>query len=62
VQFFNLGLALLFRSRLALLQVGLLAGVLLWRIQAEEALMGHPFGAECERYSQSTWRLIPRIC
>jgi len=58
---YNLGLALLFRSWLALLLVGLLAGVLLWRIQAEETLMRQGFGAEWESYSRRTRRLIPWI-
>ena len=58
---YNLGLALLFRSWLALLLVGLLAGVLLWRIHDEETFMHQAFGAEWESYSKRSWRLIPWI-
>jgi protein-S-isoprenylcysteine O-methyltransferase Ste14 len=58
---YNLGLALLFRSWLALLLVGLLAGVLLWRIRDEEMFMHLAFGSEWESYSQRSWRLIPWV-
>jgi protein-S-isoprenylcysteine O-methyltransferase Ste14 len=58
---YNLGLALLFRCWLALLLTGLLAIVMLWRIQAEEALLRQAFGAEWDSYSQRTRRLIPWI-
>jgi protein-S-isoprenylcysteine O-methyltransferase Ste14 len=58
---YNLGLALLFRSWLALLLVGLLAGVLLWRIRDEETFMHQAFGPEWQSYSQRTWRLVPWV-
>jgi len=50
---YNLGLALLFRSWLALLLLGLLVVVLLWRIQDEEALMRQGFGAEWDSYGET---------
>ena len=58
---FNLGLALVFRSGLALALVIALAGVLLWRIQDEEALMSREFGTEWAAYASQSWRLIPYL-
>jgi protein-S-isoprenylcysteine O-methyltransferase Ste14 len=58
---FNLGIALIYRSWLALIFVVALALVLLWRIQDEETLMQQEFGADWEAYSKKSWRLIPYI-
>jgi protein-S-isoprenylcysteine O-methyltransferase Ste14 len=55
----NLGLALVFRSWLALILVAALTLVLLWRIHDEEELMYREFGAEWEAYAHHSWRLIP---
>ncbi len=55
----NSGLALVFRSWLALLLVAALTVVLLWRIHDEEDLMRHEFGAAWETYARHSWRLIP---
>ena len=59
--FFNLGIALVFRSWLALILVAALTLVLLWRIHDEEAFMQHAFGAEWETYTRTSWRLIPLV-
>lgn len=56
---FTAGIALVFRSWLALVLVAALTVVLVWRIQDEEALMRQQFGAEWEAYAQRSWRLIP---
>ena len=56
---YNVGLALLYRSLLALILVGVLMVVLLWRIHDEEALMHEAFGEDWEAYSKETMRLIP---
>lgn len=58
---FNLGLALVFRSGLALLLVLALTLVLLWRIHDEEAFMHQEFGTDWETYSKRSWRLIPFV-
>ena len=58
---FVLGIALVFRSWLALVLVGALTVVLIWRIHDEEALMRQEFGAEWEAYSRRSWRLIPFV-
>lgn len=58
---FNIGIALVFRSWLALILALLLALVLLWRIQDEEALMRQEFGAAWETYSHNSWRVIPFV-
>lgn len=57
----NVGLALVYRSWLALVLVAALIGVLLWRIQDEEALMQSEFGMEWQNYSTQSWRLIPFV-
>lgn len=59
--FFTLGIALIFRSWLALLLVAMLTVALLWRIHDEEALLHEAFGAEWEAYARRTARLIPPI-
>ena len=56
---YNVGLALLYRSLLAVILVGVLMVVLLWRIHDEEALMHEAFGEAWEAYSKETMRLIP---
>jgi protein-S-isoprenylcysteine O-methyltransferase Ste14 len=56
---FNAGIALIFRSGLALMLVAALVGVLLWRIHDEETLMRQAFGQEWGRYARHSWRLIP---
>jgi len=58
---FNLGIALVFRSWLALILVAILLVVLLWRIHDEEALMRQEFGAEWDSYAKKSWRLIPYV-
>jgi protein-S-isoprenylcysteine O-methyltransferase Ste14 len=58
---FNVGIAFVFCSGLALILVAALVGVLLWRVRDEEALMHRAFGAEWERYSRESWRLIPFV-
>jgi protein-S-isoprenylcysteine O-methyltransferase Ste14 len=58
---FNLGIALVFRSGIALLLVVALTVVLLWRIHDEEAFMRAAFGNEWEAYSRQSWRLIPFV-
>ena len=58
---FNLGIALIYRSWLALILVTTLTLVLLWRIQDEEALMQQEFGVNWEAYSKRSWHLIPFI-
>lgn len=58
---FFLGIAVVFRSWLAVLVAAALFGVLLWRIRAEEALLEQTFGAEWQAYRTKSWRLIPYI-
>jgi protein-S-isoprenylcysteine O-methyltransferase Ste14 len=58
---FTLGLALVFRSWLALLLVGAITLVLLWRIQDEEALLHQEFGTGWDAYASRTWRLVPFV-
>ncbi len=58
---FNLGIALVFRSWLALILVAALTLVLLWRIHDEEAFMRQAFGTEWETYARQSWRLIPLL-
>lgn len=58
---FTVGIALLFRSWLALILVAALVLVLLWRIRDEEALMHQEFGTDWEAYCQRSWRLIPFV-
>lgn len=58
---FNVGIALIYRSWLALVFVAVLAMVLLWRIHDEEQLMQQAFGAEWESYAKRSWRLMPFV-
>jgi protein-S-isoprenylcysteine O-methyltransferase Ste14 len=58
---FNVGIALIFHSWLALLLVAALALVLLWRIHDEEAFMQQAFGTQWEAYARQSWRLVPFI-
>lgn len=57
----NLGIALVFRSGLALIFVAVLVALLLWRINDEENLMRQTFGEEWEAYARRSWRLIPFV-
>ncbi len=58
---FNVGIALVFHSWLALLLVGALTLVLLWRIHDEDAFMHQAFGTEWEAYAHTSRRLIPFV-
>lgn len=56
---FTLGIALTYRSWLAVALVAVEGLVLLWRIRDEEALLQREFGAEWEAYARGSWRLLP---
>lgn len=58
---FFTGISLTFRSLLGIFIVLALAGVLIWRVFAEEKMMREEFGKEWEEYQANTWRLIPYI-
>jgi protein-S-isoprenylcysteine O-methyltransferase Ste14 len=58
---YNLGVALVFRSWLALILVAALTLVLLWRIADEESLMRQEFGAEWDAYTARSWRIVPYL-
>ena len=58
---FFTGISLTFRSLLGIFIVLALAGVLIWRVFAEEKMMHAEFGKEWEEYQAKTWRLIPYI-
>lgn len=58
---FTLGIALVFRSWVAIILILLLTMVLLWRIHDEEALLHQEFGASWEAYASKSWRLIPLL-
>ncbi|MBN8657922.1 MAG: isoprenylcysteine carboxylmethyltransferase family protein [Anaerolineae bacterium] len=58
---FFTGISLTFRSLISILTVLALAGVLIWRVFAEEKMMHQEFGKEWEEYQSKTWRLIPYI-
>ena len=58
---FNVGIALIFHSWLALILVAALAIVLLWRIHDEEAFMQQAFGTEWETYARTSWRIVPFV-
>jgi protein-S-isoprenylcysteine O-methyltransferase Ste14 len=55
------GIALVFRSWLALALAAPLLLVLLWRIADEEVLLREAFGPEWDAYSRQTARLLPRV-
>jgi len=61
IMVFSIGVALVFRSWIALICAVATALVLLWRIHDEEALLHQEFGAEWEAYVQRSWRLIPYV-
>ena len=58
---FTLGLALIFKSWIAIILLLLIIFVLLWRIKDEEKMMYQEFGVRWEEYSKNTWRLIPLL-
>jgi protein-S-isoprenylcysteine O-methyltransferase Ste14 len=58
---FPMGIGLVFRSWPGALLPLLLAGLFIWRIGDEEALMQQEFGEQWERYCQRTWRFIPYL-
>ncbi len=58
---FTAGIALIFRSWLALILVAVLTLVLVFRIRDEEVMMHQAFGPEWETYAGRTWRLIPFV-
>lgn len=58
---FFTGISLTFRSLLGIFIVLALAGVLIWRVFAEEKMMREEFGKEWEEYQSKTWRLIPYL-
>ena len=58
---FFLGISLTFRSLLGILLTLALAGVLVWRVFKEDALMKQEFGSEWEMYAKRSWRIIPFI-
>ena len=58
---FFLGTSLTFRSLLGILLTLALAGVLVWRVFKEDALMKQEFGSEWEMYAKRSWRIIPFI-
>lgn len=58
---FFMGIALVFRSLLGVAMVLALFGVLVWRIGAEEKLMGQAFGEEWDVYRRKSWRLLPFV-
>jgi protein-S-isoprenylcysteine O-methyltransferase Ste14 len=55
------GIALVFRSWVALVLGAASAAVLLWRIRDEEALMRQEFGAQWSAYAGRSWRLLPFV-
>jgi protein-S-isoprenylcysteine O-methyltransferase Ste14 len=56
-----LGLALLFRSWIALAALPFLLALLIFRLIDEEKLLREEFGAQWEAYVQRSWRLVPFI-
>jgi protein-S-isoprenylcysteine O-methyltransferase Ste14 len=61
IMLFTMGIALIYRSWLALILVALFTLVLIWRIQGEEALLHQEFGQDWEAYARRSWRLIPLV-
>jgi protein-S-isoprenylcysteine O-methyltransferase Ste14 len=56
-----LGLALLFRSWIALLALPFLLALLIFRLSDEEKLLQEEFGGQWEAYVQRSWRLVPFV-
>lgn len=56
-----LGWALVFRSGLGVILVGLTVVPLVARILSEERLLRGHFGAEYDAYARRTWRLVPGL-
>ena len=56
-----LGLALLFRSWIALAALPFLLALLIFRLTDEEKLLREEFGGQWEAYVQRSWRLVPFI-
>jgi protein-S-isoprenylcysteine O-methyltransferase Ste14 len=55
------GLALLFRSWIALMALPFLLALLIFRLMDEEKLLREEFGGQWEAYVQRRWRLVPFI-
>jgi len=55
------GWSLAFRSGVGLVITGLIALVLVARMDAEERLLGETFAGEYEAYRARTWRLVPYL-
>jgi protein-S-isoprenylcysteine O-methyltransferase Ste14 len=58
---FASGLALVFRSWVAVALCGAICLILAWRIRDEEALLRREFGAEWDAYARRSRRLIPFV-
>ena len=58
---FFLGISLVFQSLLAIILVAGLFLVLIWRVNAEEALMKKEFGEQWDAYCEKSWRMIPFV-
>ncbi|BBD38974.1 isoprenylcysteine carboxyl methyltransferase [Aminobacter sp. Y103A] len=56
-----LGWALVFRSGVGVILVGLTLVPLVARIRSEERLLRTHFGAEYDDYARRTWRLVPGL-
>jgi protein-S-isoprenylcysteine O-methyltransferase Ste14 len=56
-----LGMALLFRSWIALLALPFLLALLIFRLTDEEKLLREEFGPQWEAYVQRSWRLVPFV-
>ena len=56
-----LGLALLFRSWIALAALPFLLALLIFRLTDEEKLLREEFGGHWDKYVQRSWRLVPFI-
>lgn len=56
-----LGLALLFRSWIALVALPFLIALLIFRLSDEEKLLQAEFGGQWEAYVQRSWRLVPFV-
>lgn len=58
---FLFGIAMVFRSWIALVLAALSVAVLIWRIHDEEKLMHEEFSTEWRQYAQKSWRLLPFV-